>query len=195
MERTTFLAGYFFASPSAAKFCSQHLDCAITFVNQIPTQLLVGPASPISHPPSTHQRYTMDMFSVPRPQYITPSPASLLPASLVLEGSSKVTTKEIRKLAVMQLKPTGQGKGEAIGFFEQGIITGVSILLGVVVPTTLYGTWILGRKGFQYFRRWWLAKGDLQNDTRNVIVYNTSFSSEARRTEILCERKAKQGDN
>jgi hypothetical protein len=93
------------------------------------------------------------MFSVPRPQYIIPSPASLLPASQILDGSSKVAAKEIRKLAFTPLKSTGQGKGEAIGFFEQGIITGASILFGVVVPTTIYGTWVLGRKGFQYFRR------------------------------------------
>lgn len=151
--KSNFLAGYFFASPSAAKFCSQHLNCSITFVNQIPAQLLVGPASPTSLPPSIHPRYTTEMFSTLRPQYIAISPQSVLPISQILYVNSKISTKEVRKLAVTPLKPTGQGKGEAIGFFEQGIITGATILFGIVVPTTIYATWVLGRKGFQYFRR------------------------------------------
>ena len=52
------------------------------------------------------------------------------------------------------LKPTGQGKGEAIGFFEQGIITGGVILFGVVVPVMGYASWVLGRKGWELARRW-----------------------------------------
>lgn len=52
------------------------------------------------------------------------------------------------------LKSTGQGKGEAIGFFEQGIITGGVILFGVVVPAMGYASWVLGRKGWELARRW-----------------------------------------
>lgn len=96
------------------------------------------------------------MFSVPRPQFASPSkPTAHDPASNVLSFNSKgkVTTKDIRKLALKPLKPTGQGKGEAIGFFEQGIITGGLVLFGVVVPAMGYASWVLGRKGWELARR------------------------------------------
>jgi len=153
---TTFLAGYFFAEPSAAKFIGQHLDCHMTFVNQIPIQLLVGPASPLTHAPSYPYRYTTDMFSVPRPQFTSPSKSSSHdPASSILSFNQKdkASIKDIRKLALKPLKPTGQGKGEAIGFFEQGIITGGMVLFGVVVPAMGYASWVLGRKGWELARR------------------------------------------
>ena len=60
----------------------------------------------------------------------------------------------MRKLSMKPLKSTGQGKGEAIGFFEQGIITGGVILFGVVVPVMGYASWVLGRKGWELARRW-----------------------------------------
>ena len=56
-------------------------------------------------------------------------------------------------MASQPLKPTGQGKGEAIGFFEQGIITGATVMFGIVVPGVLYTSWVLGRKGVEYLRR------------------------------------------
>ena len=61
--------------------------------------------------------------------------------------------KELRAASVKPLKPTGQPAGNAIGFFEQGIITGGLILFGVVVPGVLYGSWVVGRKGFEYWGR------------------------------------------
>jgi hypothetical protein len=39
-HRTSFLAGYFFAAPAAAKFMSQHLNCQLTYVSQIPAHIL-----------------------------------------------------------------------------------------------------------------------------------------------------------
>jgi len=132
---------------------SQHLNCALTYVNQIPIPLLLGPSSPLSHHPSIHPRYATSMFSIPRPQYITPISPTLAPISQIIEGSDKVSTKEIRKLALEPLEPTGQGKGEAIGFFEQGIITGATVMFGIVVPGVLYTSWVLRRKGVEYLRR------------------------------------------
>ena len=61
--------------------------------------------------------------------------------------------REIRKEALKPLKPTGQGKGEAIGFFEQGLISGGIVLIGVVVPMIGYIGWMLGRKGWELTRR------------------------------------------
>jgi hypothetical protein len=100
------------------------------------------------------------MFSVSRPQYIS-SPSSISKSKksnpvyslLTFDQTDRISTKEIRKEAMKPLKPTGQGKGEAIGFFEQGIITGGVILFGVVVPTLAYASWVLGKKGWDLARR------------------------------------------
>lgn len=108
------------------------------------------------------------MFSVLRPQYISPSvssskpkPSSPVATILSFDQKSKISIKEIRKEAMKPLKPTGQGKGEAIGFFEQGFITGGAILVGVVVPTLLYASWVLGRKGWELAKRgkWMKRRG------------------------------------
>ena len=95
------------------------------------------------------------MFSVPRPQFISSAPLRFGSASKTssLEQEGQVSAKEIRKEAMKPLKPTGQGKGEAIGFFEQGIITGGLVLFGVIVPTIGYVSWVLGRKGWDLARR------------------------------------------
>jgi acyl-CoA reductase-like NAD-dependent aldehyde dehydrogenase len=144
------LAGYFFAEPSTAKFLSQHLDCHITCINQIPTHLLFGPAAPIAHPASYYYRYSKDMFSVPRPQYITTSPELFSVSAKILDNMNHTSEKAMRSLATAPLAPTGQGKGFAIGFFEQGLLTGAAVALTVVVPAISYGTYVIGRKCFEY---------------------------------------------
>jgi hypothetical protein len=119
----------------------------------------VGPACPLSHAPSYPYRYTADQFSLPRPQFISPDLSfkskvpDLLSTLLTFSPKDKLSAKQIRNEAVKPLKPTGQGKGEAIGFFEQGIVTGGVILFGVVVPTMGYLSWVLGRKGWELARR------------------------------------------
>jgi hypothetical protein len=69
------------------------------------------------------------------------------------DQKDKVSTKAIRTEAMKPLNPTGQGKGQAIGFFEQGIITGGLVMFGIVVPTLGYVSWMLGRKGWEMARR------------------------------------------
>ncbi|KAH9883343.1 Aldehyde/histidinol dehydrogenase [Xylariomycetidae sp. FL2044] len=148
------LAGYFFADPGSAKYMAQHLPCHISCLNQIPVQLLVGPAAPIAHDPELDYRYRKEMFSVGRPQYVEPPAGAFAEAEKLLEGARGVNASSIRKLAVQPLKPTGQGSNWGIGFFEQGILIGASIMLTVVIPLVGYTTWITGRKGFQLAMRW-----------------------------------------
>jgi acyl-CoA reductase-like NAD-dependent aldehyde dehydrogenase len=147
------LAGYFFAEPRTAKFLSQHLDCHITCINQIPTHLLVGPAAPIAHPASYYYRYSKDMFSVPRPQYVTTPPEPFSASARMLDGANPTSERAVRSLATAALAPTSQGKGFAIGFFEQGLLTGAAVVLTVVLPAVTYGTYIVGRKCFEYATR------------------------------------------
>jgi hypothetical protein len=151
--RNPLLAGYFFADPKAAKYLAQHLSCHLSCINQIPVQLLVGPAAPIAHEPDYLYRYNKEMFSFSRPQYIEPLPESFQKAEQMLAGTKGVSTSSIRALAVKPLKPTGQPKNEILGFFETGAILGASITLTVVLPLVGYTAWMLGRRGFEYAMR------------------------------------------
>lgn len=88
----------------------------------------------MSEPASFPSRYNADMFSVARPQFISPLSAEHVLIRDVLQKPNSTTLNEIRALALKPLPPTGQKAGHAIGFFEQGIITGgLTIVLPAVV--------------------------------------------------------------
>ncbi|RDW85613.1 hypothetical protein BP5796_03938 [Coleophoma crateriformis] len=126
----SFLSAYHFSDAKSAKFLSEQISSSVSYINQIPTQLLVGPASPLENPHQIHPRYTPHMFSQPRPQIIEP-------------------TKAIN-MVVADLKPTGQKPGHAVGFFEQGILIGLGITACVVFPSVGYGVFRLGREAWRY---------------------------------------------
>ncbi|KAL5351162.1 hypothetical protein ACLOAV_003013 [Pseudogymnoascus australis] len=149
------LALYTFSDPATAKFLSQHLNALTSFANSIPSHILVGPAAPNTpvSPPHYH-KYSTDMFSSPRPQYITlPAPSSNLaliddvlarfhePAgqsSALVKLRGKVVGKDGK--AAKLLKPKkAQPKGSQLGFFEQGIVLGAGLVLTVVISTVVGG--------------------------------------------------------
>jgi len=133
----SFLASYIFAAPAAAKLLSEQIPSHATYINQIPTQVLVGPPSPTDHPHALHPRYTSAMFSVPRPQFT--NPASPLPSP-----------HKLMELALKQLKPTGQRPGHAIGFFEQGILLGLGSTTLVVLPLLGWGVFRVVKFGMRF---------------------------------------------
>jgi hypothetical protein len=149
----TLLSSYIFASPSASKFIAEQIPSHATYINQVPPQLLsilalptifskltrasVGPPSPTNHSHALHPRFTSDMFSTPRPQFITP-PATLPAPSKLME------------IALKQLKPTGQRPGHAIGFFEQGILLGLTSTALVVLPLLGWGAFKAVKFGLRY---------------------------------------------
>ncbi|KAH8891372.1 ALDH-like protein [Thozetella sp. PMI_491] len=144
------LASYVFAEARAAKYIAQHLPAQISVVNQIPVQLLVGPAAPSDQAPDFLYRYTKEMFSVTRPQFIEPLPEALQKAEQLLSGTSKgMTSSSLRALAVKPLAPTGQPKNQQIGFFESGFFYGASISLPVILSLLGYTSYVLGRKGWE----------------------------------------------
>jgi hypothetical protein len=150
----TLLASYIFADLPAAKFLAQQLDSHMSCVNQIPLHLLVGPAAPLGYTSEFSYRYNTAMFSSPRPQYVTPPSAELTKAGDALGQFTTSTSqqqymRELRKVALDALPPTGQPKGHAIGFFDQGILIGAGIFLTVVLPSVGYGAWFLGRMGWR----------------------------------------------
>jgi hypothetical protein len=73
------------------------------------------------------------MFSVPRPEIVVP-----------VEFPS----------GMKDLKPTGQKKGHAVGFFEQGIFIGLGLTASIVLPVVGWGVWRLGKEGWKLAGRW-----------------------------------------
>ncbi|CAG8131677.1 unnamed protein product [Penicillium olsonii] len=134
----TLAATYAFAAPSSAKYLTQFIDAHVSWVNHVPSHMLIGPAIPQGSP-VTQTRYTKSQFEIPRPQILTPVPSSV---EKILHNESKAD--QIWREALAPLPSTNQRPGFKIGFFEQGIITGGLITLGSLVATasTLgYYTW------------------------------------------------------
>lgn len=146
------LAGYFFAEPGSAKYLAHFLPCHVSLINQIPTHLLVGPAAPTTHTPDFHHRYSRDMFSVARPQFVRDPPGVLQKADELLSGGPNkggVTASALREAATRPLAPVKQSSNKAVGFFEQGILTGAALYLSIILPVVGYSTYFLGRKGVE----------------------------------------------
>jgi hypothetical protein len=144
------LAVYLFADMPSAKFLAQHFNAGVAYVNQIPLHLLVGPAIPktaITAP--LYHKYSVEMFSSARPQYVRPPPKDLLVIDELLRDpqlkSTATQLEQIRRRALEPLRSIDQPQGFAIGFFEQGILLGAGLVLTVVIPTLAYGSWIASR--------------------------------------------------
>ncbi|CAG8946442.1 unnamed protein product [Penicillium salamii] len=138
----TLAATYAFAAPSSAKYLTQFIDAHISWVNHVPSHMLVGPAIP-KDTPLSQTRYTKSQFEVPRPQILKPVPNS---TDIVLGNTAKAD--KLWREAIAPLPSTKQRPGFKIGFFEQGIITGGLITLGSLIATasTLgYYTWTFFR--------------------------------------------------
>lgn len=148
--RSSLLAAYIFAQPPEAKFLAQHLKAHLTVINQIPVNLLVGPAAPSGTAIEYKYRYSSEMFSISRPQYISalPTELSVVDEHLIPGWNANRATKakQLRSLATQKLPGTGQAQGYDIGFFEQGIFLGLGIVLSIAVPATGWGLWVLGKR-------------------------------------------------
>ncbi|KAL3437032.1 Aldehyde/histidinol dehydrogenase [Aspergillus tetrazonus] len=146
----TLAATYAFADPPSAKYLTQYIDAHISFINHLPVDLLIGPAYPITtQPPADRStRYNAANFLVPHPQFVTESASSTLVRS-VLDKPTSAEAVKVWDDALKLLPPTEQRSGKRIGFFEQGILTGVGITLfsviGVVGAVGYYSVWFLRR--------------------------------------------------
>lgn len=142
---------------------AHHLPCHVSCLNQIPAQLLVGPAAPLAHDAAFAHRYRAAMFSAARPQYIEAPTGAFARADALLEGraapskaakQAPLSAAAVRALAVQPLKPTGQPGNDHIGFFEAGFLTMASITLFGILPLLGYTTWVTSRKGLEVIMRW-----------------------------------------
>jgi hypothetical protein len=73
------------------------------------------------------------MFELPRPQFIQPPPLSEALEGVLDRTSSPAKNQELRKLTLQPLAPTNQRDGKAVGFFDQGLKTGATLLMTPIV--------------------------------------------------------------
>lgn len=148
---TPLLAAYIFASPRPAKYLSQHLQAHISLVNQIPPHLLLGPAAPT---PDITYRYSREMFSRPRPQFVQPTTnEAFLKAEEVLKARGVSAAGLRHVLAIKPLGPARQPRNEMGGFFETGFFVGAGINVFVLLPLVGLGAWAFGKRGVEYALR------------------------------------------
>jgi hypothetical protein len=133
---------FFFASIFFLPF-SQFSKAYHPFHPSFLTQSPVGPARPRNPPNHPQTRYATSSFQKPRPQLINPA-GTAYATHTILENKNPVKSDALWREAIAPLPSTKQRPGFKIGFFEQGIITGVSLTLISLVATvsTLgYYTW------------------------------------------------------
>ncbi|KAL2352244.1 aldehyde dehydrogenase PutA [Cryomyces antarcticus] len=121
------LASYLFATPAAGKYLSQFIRSNVSFVNHIPVELLVGPAAPINYPVSATTRYSSILFTKSRPQYIVPSQRSSVLGEVLRTGSRAALSQVYGEATASLPVAEKRSEGGSIGFFEQGIVTGLSM--------------------------------------------------------------------
>ncbi|KAK1142487.1 hypothetical protein N8T08_007849 [Aspergillus melleus] len=136
-------ATYAFAAPSSAKYLTQFIDAHVSWINHVPTDMLIGPQIPTNTPFASQTRYSTSLLQTPRPQVLhETNNTSLVRAALSSSNSQRAT---VWNAALVPLPRTGQKAGWRIGFFEQGIITGgVITLFSVVVSLSTLGYYAFG---------------------------------------------------
>ncbi|MCJ1472608.1 hypothetical protein MMC13_001257 [Lambiella insularis] len=129
------LALYVFAGPSPAKYLAQFIPAGTSFVNHIPGDMLVGPASPLDLPISTAVRYTRAMFETPSPQFVRPVHDTVMSATLL--NSSSQRASQFYSDAIKPLSPTGQPENKDMNFFIMALRAGALVYLLPVVSAGL----------------------------------------------------------
>jgi len=145
-----YLAAYHFSNPATGKYLTQFVDARISFVNNIPRDILIGPAFPESHQINPAVRYSVESFSVARPAFIqSPRSATLFDTALASTSNAAVTKLLVEATTPLSVKKRSPGGG--VGYFEQGFLYGAAILLGTIVSVSGVGIYYFAKHG----RRWW----------------------------------------
>lgn len=110
-ESAPALAAYHFGNPQVGKYLAQFVDARASFVNQIPRELLVGPAHPAAHAVDPSRRYTVEMFTLARPAFIQPAKSSQEIAAVLAStnefAAQTLLQQALAPLAAMKRKPGG----------------------------------------------------------------------------------------
>lgn len=148
------LATIIFADAASAKYISQFVPAYVSYINDIPTSALVGPAPPEHCPVNLEARYTRAMFERPSPQFVGGELGRIDRALMMGSGKLAIARiqadaealSKLQALSLRPLPPTRQQNGGQVGFFERGILLGAAMTvvpaLLLVVGGTGYGlTW------------------------------------------------------
>ncbi|KAI0536013.1 Aldehyde/histidinol dehydrogenase [Xylaria digitata] len=124
---------YVFASPPAAKYLCQFMDASVSFVGQVPPALLFSPRAPESKSPLASREcpYHEGQFTISKQQFITCSTLTKTLGSILLNSTTSQAKSVLRAAPLPPVKRLINKRG--VGFFEQGIITGLTLVLSVTV--------------------------------------------------------------
>lgn len=129
-----------FAHARSAKYLTQFIASPVSFVNHVPVDVLVGPPAPSNTAFNHSLRYPTSIFSVPRPLYANPTPLSLSMDEVLRDGSAAPLRRALGRQETELVLTTERSLGRGVGFFEQGILTG----LGLFSTTMLAGVCSVG---------------------------------------------------
>ncbi|KAJ5034805.1 Aldehyde dehydrogenase family 3 member B1 [Penicillium chrysogenum] len=133
---------YVFAQEKSAKYLTQFINAHVSFVNHIPVEVLVGPPAPKQVALDRSVRYPTTVFSVPRPHYIRPTGLSQSVTD-ILRAKSPSALQNMLDLQSSQLAcRTRRPLGGGVGFFEQGILTGLGLFsISILAGLSSLGYW------------------------------------------------------
>ena len=137
-------AAFIFAGPAEAQYLANSVDAALSCVNSIPNELLLGPrvAIPVygSADVSVSPRYSRRAFEETRLILSNTSPTShpLDAGFLTVATGSDNALRDWTKTAVSPLRATGQKEGRKVDFFLQAIMTGATVTLLPLVVGLVY---------------------------------------------------------
>jgi hypothetical protein len=138
-------AAYHFGNLETGKYLCQFVPASASFANHVPRELLLGPANPLYQPFDLVRRYSTKLFSMPRPHYVVKTSASEnLATAIGVDGEREA--KQVLKDALQPLVTEKRPSGKGIGYFEQGLLMNVSLVLisGMSVTTgMIIGGWKL----------------------------------------------------
>lgn len=143
-------AAYYFAAPAHAKYLAQFIHANISFINSIPSALLLGPVGPAHHAVDVARRYAKRHFVQGRPVAVTAA-AVTAPWQVMVGGESTRAAERLLDEATREIREKKRAEWIAIGFFEQGILIGLGVF-GVPLLTCLGASLFFGvRAGM---RKW-----------------------------------------
>ncbi|KAF2091441.1 ALDH-like protein [Saccharata proteae CBS 121410] len=138
----TVLATYLFSNLASAKYLGQFITSNATFVNHIQLGLLVGPAGPSGHVVDPLERYPTALFTRPKPQRVIQTIQSKELSDVLTKGDQERLGKLLEEGQAPL--PGDRPYTKGVGFFEQGISTGLSLTAAPVLVSLgvlfFYGT-------------------------------------------------------
>ncbi|KAK5129995.1 hypothetical protein LTR08_002550 [Meristemomyces frigidus] len=141
-----YLAAYHFGNLATGKYLAQFVDARLSFINNIPRDILVGPEFPAAHFIDPAVRFPADLFSVQRPAFIRPRPDVAL-FEEALSSPNNAAAQRLLGEATAPLAIMKRSQGGGVGFFEQGFFLGLGLILTTTISISGVGVY------------WWIMRG------------------------------------